>query len=124
MRSTRWPPMAAGSRDQVSIFIQPTLFSPPWDYSPNTKRPNWSPNCLTCSGSWAARKRSANRRRAWTRRGVSAPHVLELRLTGRAGHPTPGNSDIGNSGLELRVGPRSLLSLGRIEGCDRGLVGG
>src|SRR5580704_1648505 len=30
------------------------------NYSPNTKRPNWSPNCLTCSGSLAARKRSAN----------------------------------------------------------------
>src|SRR5277367_1359982 len=29
-------------------------------YSPNTKRPNWSPNCLTCSGSLAARNRSAN----------------------------------------------------------------
>ena len=31
-----------------------------WVYSPKTKRPNWSPNCLTCSRSSAARKRSAN----------------------------------------------------------------
>ena len=29
-------------------------------YSPKTKRPNWSPNCFTCSGSLAARNRSAN----------------------------------------------------------------
>lgn len=46
------------------------------------------------------------------RTGVSAPHLLELGFTGQPGAADPtqslGNSDIGNSGLELRVGLRSL----------------
>jgi hypothetical protein len=35
-------------------------------YSPKTKRPKWLPNCLTCSGSSAARKRAANWKKAFS----------------------------------------------------------
>ena len=61
MRSTRWSRIAAGRRNQLSI-----CGIVPRNHSPNTKRPSSFPNCFTCSGSLAARKRSASWKNAFS----------------------------------------------------------
>lgn len=55
MHSARWSRAAGGA---VTRFRFEALFTK--HHSPNTKRPSSLPSCLTCSGSLAARKRSAS----------------------------------------------------------------